>query len=1133
MKQKLLNLFRLRAFALIAILYAGVSSAWGVTGTIKFGNNGTKINSTSVKGDDDLGNTWTISTVMNETSFTQSTDYSQIGSSSKPATSITFTTTLPSSVNITSFSAKFGGYNSTAGDVTLKVGETSVGTGSLNGTNDVVVSSTSSSVTGTTLTVTLTNIAKGVKAYNISYTYSTGGQETPVCEMPTFSPGAGAIQAGTKVDITQDNASLILYTINGTDPSYENSIGTEYTEPITITKATTIKAIAVDDEGNESSVASASYTINVTAPSLSVNGGEVYEGTEIEIYAAEGASVFYTVDGTDPTNESTPYTTPIAINNNLTLKAIAYDSYGNASSVTTRSFTVKVTGGIEITPNYAFFGLSQSTSGDAKDEVTGTTTDGVTLTYTRNDGSLYLSSTAMRFYKSNTLKIDAPSGKSIVKVVFTQSNAQTDDMTSDPTGYESTTKTWIGNAISVTFSRPNNALSYLQFTKITVVLADNEMETVAAPQFSPVAGEYTEAQDVTITCSTSGAKIYYTTNGETPTTGSMEYTAPISVSSNTTIKAIAAKDGMNNSPVVEAIYTILSGGEQTSDWVKVNLADLTVSDVFVIVGNNGSNYAISNDNGTGSAPTAIAVTISGDYLTGTVADNIKWTVSGNATDGYAFYPNGSTETWLYCNTTAASSSNNNMRVGTGSRKIFKLSDDYLVTNDDNVDRYLSIYSNQDWRGYINTDNAVAMAFYKYVGAPLPVITASDVEIAYDATSGSISYVVENSVDGGTLTAATEADWLTIGTVAAAAVSFTATVNTAITPRTATVTLTYTNGTNTITKNINVTQAGNPNGPGSANDPYTVAEALDVIAALADGGKTETEVYVTGIISDIKEVAVFDPAEGTGYGNAIYFISDDGTTTSHLEVYHGFYLDNTKFTAEDQIEKGDKVVICGKLQKYKSGNNITPEVASNNYLISQAVKVTIAAATDGKGNYYGTVYYSCKNLKIPAGITASGVSVNGSQLVIGDAIGANDVIGAGTAVLLKATAAGTYEFTVTDDDATPLPGTNQLLGTDQGDVWTTGGDTYYMLSLNKNSNPESVGFYYGAEGGARFKNGAHKAYLAVPSNAKSGFVFNDIVTDINRVAVETGNAAIYNLNGQRVDKNYKGVVIVNGKKMINK
>lgn len=141
------------------------------TGTIKFGTNDVKISAASVTGVDNLGNTWTITT-EGTTSYTTNAAYYQVGSSKAPATSITFTTTLPSEINIESMSAKFGGFSGTTGTVTMKVGETTVGTGSLNATNDVVINSTSSA-TGKVLTVTVTDIDKGVKVYNISYSYPT------------------------------------------------------------------------------------------------------------------------------------------------------------------------------------------------------------------------------------------------------------------------------------------------------------------------------------------------------------------------------------------------------------------------------------------------------------------------------------------------------------------------------------------------------------------------------------------------------------------------------------------------------------------------------------------------------------------------------------------------------------------------------------------------------------------------------------------------------------------------------------------------------------------------------------------------------------------------------------------------
>ena len=105
----------------------------------------------------------------------------------------------------------------------------------------------------------------------------------------------------------------------------------------------------------------------------------------------------------------------------------------------------------------------------------------------------------------------------------------------------------------------------------------------------------------------------------------------------------------------------------------------------------------------------------------------------------------------------------------------------------------------------------------------------------------------------------------------------------------------------------------PTGAGTAEDPYTVADALAIIA---EGSYTSDNVYVLGIISQIDEVS-------TSYGNATYYISDDGTTDSQFEIYRGYSLDGAKFTSEDEIQVGDTVIVCGVLTLYYS----TPEMTS--------------------------------------------------------------------------------------------------------------------------------------------------------------------------------------------------------------
>lgn len=141
------------------------------TATITFGTKNVNISSEKVTANDDCNNSWTITTV-GTTSFTAQPTYYQVGSSKSSATSITFTTTLPSDAEVGSIEAKFGGFSGTAGTVSLKVGDTSVGSGSLNASNDVTVSSTTTAA-GNVVTVSITGISKGVKCYNIKVGYKT------------------------------------------------------------------------------------------------------------------------------------------------------------------------------------------------------------------------------------------------------------------------------------------------------------------------------------------------------------------------------------------------------------------------------------------------------------------------------------------------------------------------------------------------------------------------------------------------------------------------------------------------------------------------------------------------------------------------------------------------------------------------------------------------------------------------------------------------------------------------------------------------------------------------------------------------------------------------------------------------
>ena len=111
----------------------------------------------------------------------------------------------------------------------------------------------------------------------------------------------------------------------------------------------------------------------------------------------------------------------------------------------------------------------------------------------------------------------------------------------------------------------------------------------------------------------------------------------------------------------------------------------------------------------------------------------------------------------------------------------------------------------------------------------------------------------------------------------------------------------------------------PSGSGTAEDPYNITKLVDL---LLSGETIEGEVYAKGIISQIDNVNL-------QFGNAQYWLSDDGGKKYQLEVYRGFWFGGEKFTSEDQIALGDEVVVFGKVKVYKD----TPEFDANNKIIS--------------------------------------------------------------------------------------------------------------------------------------------------------------------------------------------------------
>ena len=137
--------------------------------------------------------------------------------------------------------------------------------------------------------------------------------------------------------------------------------------------------------------------------------------------------------------------------------------------------------------------------------------------------------------------------------------------------------------------------------------------------------------------------------------------------------------------------------------------------------------------------------------------------------------------------------------------------------------------------------------------------------------------------------------------------------------------------------VKASGGGNDNNLGTKDAPLTVAKALEIINALADGGET-ADAYVKGTISQVTSY-------NSTYKSITYYISDDGKTTNELQVYSGKGLNGAEFAAKEDLSVGDQVVIKGKLKKYVKNGNVTPE-------INQSSEIVTITKASGGGNTGG-------------------------------------------------------------------------------------------------------------------------------------------------------------------------------------
>ena len=423
---------------------------------------------------------------------------------------------------------------------------------------------------------------------------------------------------------------------------------------------------------------------------------------------------------------------------------------------------------IEIIPNYTFWGKTGQFSGSTFDELDGSQ-DNVSLHWTRGSGSTYANTTAMRFYKDNNLTFTAPEGFEITSIELTVSGTY-NDLTFDPTGFDNETTTWTGSSATVTMSRPSNASSYATISKFTITLASSgsgvtTTTTINVPQdFNMDIYQGETAGTLTATVTPEGGS-------------ALENPAITWSSSNTDVATIDANGEVTLVAVGATTITASYAGVEDEYKPSTSTYELTVTN--------------SNAPGTQNNPYTVAQAIantpsSGNvYIQGVVSSFYNTSIVGDGSN-YRYYisDDGTTTTQLL------------VYKGKGlNEATFTNADDLLVGDEVTICGSLTTYQNAP-------EVASGNYLYSWNRPTHPIIIANDINLAYDATSGSIAYSITNPTSA-TLTATSAADWISNINVGSESVTFNTTANEGDADRSATITLSYTDAADKV---ITVTQA---------------------------------------------------------------------------------------------------------------------------------------------------------------------------------------------------------------------------------------------------------------------------------------------------------------------------------------
>lgn len=278
-----------------------------------------------------------------------------------------------------------------------------------------------------------------------------------------------------------------------------------------------------------------------------------------------------------------------------------------------------------------------------------------------------------------------------------------------------------------------------------------------------------------------------------------------------------------------------------------------------------------------------------------------------------------------------------------------------------------------------------------------------------------------------------------------------------------------------------------NGYGILDNPFTACMANVLAGSLEQGETTPEDYYVKGKIADIKYTF------SEQYGTATFFISRDGSNDYTFQAYSVYYLENKPWVeGNTQIKVGDEVIICGKLTNY----NGTPETASKKAYIYSLNGVT--------KNEMGEKPEEIKSVTIAEFNAAAESSSVWYQLTgIVNNLKDNDMYGNFD---LEDETGSVYVYGVLSEKG----GAKRL---------------FQELVAAKGIQNGSKLTIIGNRGSYNGKIEVTNAYFVSVDNSAAGIS--------NSIATTETKAVVYNLRGQRVDADYKGIVIKNGRKQVQK